>query len=315
MRKVYVSYCNGSNFGDELNIYILEKFLEREFVYSGVETAQVLGIGSIMEWLFIGGKKWYVPKLNVFTTGFAFNQGILDYSIDNKVVRDVRIYALRGKESLKQMRKLLDISFENVVIGDGGLLASYLLDKPMKKKYELGIVPHFKEKSSVQYYKLANQIKNSIILDVEKNPIDFIRDLSMCKRIISSAMHPLIVADSLRIPNMWCRLYEETTSKYKFYDYYSAFGKSKSPIYLSDINYATICKKIDGDYDITNYEIEEKKRKLKEALLKMKKDLDDEDRLIRTKVYYSRLKCAQISIAFDNVIKNWVKTCGKGQGL
>jgi hypothetical protein len=59
-------------------------------------------------------------------------------------------------------------------------------------------------------------------------------------------MHPLIAADSLGIPNLWVRISEKTTSRFKFYDYYSAFGMVKAPVDLKPIN---------EKYIIDNYDI------------------------------------------------------------
>lgn len=65
-------------------------------------------------------------------------------------------------------------------------------------------------------------------------------------------MHPLIACDALNIPNLWVRISEETTSYYKFMDYYSVYSiKTPSPIYILDNQ-----KIINKDYIEKNYTIE-----------------------------------------------------------
>lgn len=103
------------------------------------------------------------------------------------------------------------------------------------------------------------------------------RDLAKCKRIVSSALHPLIAADSLGIPNMWVRLHEQTTSKYKFEDYYSAIGKCKTPVYLYEIDSKTLLPRIDNEYDVSGEVIKNKQEELICALKIMKNDLEQEE--------------------------------------
>lgn len=72
------------------------------------------------------------------------------------------------------------------------------------------------------------------MIDVCDNPIKVLRQISECEVILSSAMHGLITADSLNIPNQWIRLSDKLTGQnYKFEDYYSVYNKtSVQPIDL-----------------------------------------------------------------------------------
>lgn len=283
-------WCMGTNFGDELNNYIFN-LVKLKTYFKGQNEAQILGIGSLLDFFLLDNKTNYIKKpIHVFSTGFGFEEdGFFhnpDIILPEQLNRKTIPYALRGKLTLKRMQKLLKSSLKNVVIGDGGLLASYLINKAkITKKYKLGIVPHAADSKNPIFEKIKNNIKNSIILDVNINPIEFLKQLAQCEMIISTAMHPLIVADSLNIPNLWVRVSDKTTSKYKFYDYYSVYNLKKEPYYLTDEIFDI--NLISNNYDIKKEDVEKIKKNLLKAFKKMKKDLT-------VKYYIDKLKTAII---------------------
>ena len=119
------------------------------------------------------------------------------------------------------------------MLGDPGLLASKLIDtNSIVKKHRLGIIPHYVDKSSSIFTDINTNIKGSIIIDVQDDPVKVIRNIAECEVIISTAMHGLIVADSLGIPNKWCTCSDRLTGgNYKFIDYYSSLDiKGPEPI-------------------------------------------------------------------------------------
>lgn len=273
-------YCDINNFGDSLNKYIYEKIADISFVSSSFEDADCIGIGSLLDMCLMDKYSEFIHRpLFVFSTGFGFEEGGFfhnkDIILPERLKRNVKCFALRGKLTLERMKKLTNEDLSDVVIGDGGLLASELIDtNSIKPIYELGIVPHYADRNNPIFNEIKNKIPNSIILDVTQNPIEFLKDLAKCKAIIATAMHPLIAADSLGIPNMWVRISEETTSRYKFHDYYSAFDLDKEPYNLleNDFNEETL-KNLIKNYDIPKEKLEEIKKDLKEALKLIKKEL------------------------------------------
>ena len=91
-------------------------------------------------------------------------------------------------------------------------------------------------------------------------------------------MHPLIACDALRIPNQWVRISEKTTSRYKFYDYYSAFDKRKEPL---DLTRREFCQ-TELDSLVQNYDIgDEEVFKVQEDLLSALKRLSSDWEAIR----------------------------------
>lgn len=116
---------------------------------------------------------------------------------------------------------------ENVVLGDPGLLVSKMYDvKNVKKKYKLGIIPHFTDRNSTLLNKI--KVENSVVLNICEEPEVLVPKIAECEYIISSAMHGLIAADSLKIPNIRMTLGDGVVGgDYKFDDYYSALGLDK----------------------------------------------------------------------------------------
>ena len=70
--------------------------------------------------------------------------------------------------------------------------------------------------------------------------MEFLKQLNACDVVLSSAMHGLIAADSLGIPNAWMRLSDRLTGgDWKFRDYYSVFGVEPTALDLKDLRRLT----------------------------------------------------------------------------
>ena len=255
--KLKMFYCDIANYGDKLNEDIFIKYLNTRIKSKSIKNAVVIGIGSLLDMCLADSNKKIMKKpIKIFSTGFGFDEGKFFHNkniiIPEKFKRDIKCYALRGYYTKSRVEKILNKKIE-VAMGDGGLLASELIDtKGIIKKYDLGIVPHFADKDNEIFEKIQKHYKNSCILDVQKAPKDFLNDLVMCKTVVSTAMHPLIACDSFGIPNIWGRISELTTSKYKFNDYYSVFGKEKEPLNLLEFDYMNnnLIDIINEQYDI-----------------------------------------------------------------
>ena len=105
------------------------------------------------------------------------------------------------------------------------------------------------------------QLANSKILyiDIEQEPAQFVKEVASCRFILSSAMHGLICADSLGVPNKHMVLSDKVTGgNYKFRDYYSVFTDVKySPVYLK--NTVITNKEIEqyaAEYNISRDQVE-----------------------------------------------------------
>jgi len=226
--KIGLHYHSGTpNFGDELNVDMFGKMFGIDIKKSDAEYCDIVAIGSLLQNFIADANSWMVicdkyllPRMCVWGTGFMFCP-----KYDNEqLLRRMDVRAVRGYLTLERLRKITGNLLENVVVADPGLLASRLFDTHnIEKKYALGIIPHYVDEDNPLLNKI--QVKHSVILDIKQSPENFMKRLAECENAISSAMHGLIAADSLGIPNVRMILSDKIGGgDYKFNDYYSAFG-------------------------------------------------------------------------------------------
>ncbi|MCT0021408.1 polysaccharide pyruvyl transferase family protein [Weissella cibaria] len=195
------------NFGDLISKIIIENIVDCETVVVDRKNAELLAVGSILNDF---DKKFPNAKL-------IWGSGFIDYGPE--YITDLNIAAVRGKLSAKRLKF-------NGPMGDPGLLVSKYFEKEKKVLGRIGIVPHFLDKNSDRLSKYKNNEKYFVI-DVERNPVDVIKDITTCEIVYSSSMHGLIVSDSFDIPNYYIEFSERTHgTDFKFQDYYSVLDRN-----------------------------------------------------------------------------------------
>jgi len=234
-RPVTLCHCKGPNFGDSLNPLIFERVLGMPIksCYKQPLKARVLGIGTIIgKGLLRPRESWvrkclyhFLSPLHVFSSGITgdWSSGAV------APMRKMICHAVRGELTKEQLIALgvLD-AHADVVLGDAGLLASFLLEKKPAKQYACAIVPHVADQGLPSVQQLHSTLKHSIVINVRDNPLKVLEQLAASDLILASAMHGLIVADALGIPNQWVRFSEHPQiggkgGRFKFHDYYSIY--------------------------------------------------------------------------------------------
>ena len=166
-----------SNWGDRLSPLLLQRFAQVEPVWAPVDEAEVVCVGSLLGNL---------AKPNF--TGYVLGSGKLFE--DGIVPPHAHILALRGPLSAVGVEGTF-------ALGDPGLLADELVTVN-EKIYELGIVPHWSD------HKLALDLRfqkyKPTIIHSGLDPLEVVRRIGACKKIVSSSLHGLIVADAFNIP-------------------------------------------------------------------------------------------------------------------
>jgi len=243
------------NFGDLLNPILLKHYGLTP-INSPIKSAEVIALGSVLQ------------GLNEEFTGFIVGAGL---------IRDMerrfpfaKILSVRGQLT----RKCIGAD-EAIPLGDPGLLVSMLFPKIIKKKYTLGLVPHFVDKNDDRIRKLFEWYPKDIrIIDVQRKPKFVISEIRQCENILSSSLHGIVTADAFGIPNAWVCLSDKVIGRgFKFYDYVSAFDSHIEPKYitgrekLSDLikltnirtnNLLEIQKKLDNAFQTLAKEIRKK---------------------------------------------------------
>ena len=267
MKNKTLAWWDSSNFGDALNPYIFRAF-GVNVSYAQSNMADVIALGSLMERLFKGAHTkdetfFSSVPIDVWGSGVHFESGkhIEQPGIElpEKLIREVNFLAVRGKITKERIEAILGRSLgDDLPLGDPGLLMNKIIKGSSKKKYDLGVVPHFHDQSSELITGITKNIPNSIVLNVKSDPVKFIKKLTQCKAIISSAMHPIIVADSYGIPNIWATTGNEKISLYKYKDYYSSLGISSPPIFKlhESIFGLSQLEKLKNEYSVNRKKVE-----------------------------------------------------------
>lgn len=166
-----------NNFGDLLTAHLLFRFSHLTAQWAPPESAELVLVGSILDLL---PKDW---------SGVIAGAGKL-HEKTSISFPNARILALRGPLTAKGVKG-------NFVLGDPALLADELVGT-VEKKYDLGIVPHWTD-TTLEHNPIFLRYKPKIIR-VSDDPLSVIKQIGECKKIVSSSLHGIILADAFNIP-------------------------------------------------------------------------------------------------------------------
>ena len=220
---IHVHWWRGrKNFGD-----LVTKELFKHFkctpIHAYDSNAQVIGAGSLLQ----GIPKEF--KGDIIGTGLIRNDGVLN----RKNFAECTINSVRG-ELTKNILSLPN----SVPTGDLGLIAHKLLDRQNgNKKFTIGLIPHYVDKSSQWIDLIVNKFgKECLLIDVENSAHHVINEMQKCEIIISSSLHGIICADSLGIPNIWCELSDKVVGDgFKFHDYNTSINYEQNPYTTNEL--------------------------------------------------------------------------------
>lgn len=206
-----------SNFGDVLTPIIFSHF-SIPFVYAEINDADTFSTGSIA--------KNAKPNDLILGSGAMRETDILCPTANWAWVR--------GPRTRKLVLKNGGMCSE--MYGDPALLLP-LIVKPneVEKIYDIGIVPH------VRHYAEAKQIfpNNYVINLATRNPIDVLKEILKCKKIISSSLHGIVVSHAYNIPVSWVKFSTPIAGDdIKFYDHYESIGLNAMLSTLENLNFS-----------------------------------------------------------------------------
>ncbi|MBD8080175.1 polysaccharide pyruvyl transferase family protein [Cellulosimicrobium arenosum] len=109
-------------------------------------------------------------------------------------------------------------------LGDPGLLAHLLQARPPKKRWAIGVLPHYHDASDPFVDRLLTLGHRVRRIEVAWTPEEVVHEVGACDVLLSSSLHGLIVADSLGVPNVHLKFGDRLMGgDYKFRDYNSVF--------------------------------------------------------------------------------------------
>lgn len=220
------------NFGDRLNVDLLRALTGRAVSAATADDATHVCIGSLLEAFLCRAAE--PPRgdfpLAVWGSGFIGPPGLRDDRIEQPG-RPLVVHAVRGRLTLERLRAMgVDVS--RAALGDPGLLARLLVPaERARPRYRLGLVAHYVDERDPVFARVRARVPSTRLIRVASTPARFLAELRECEVVLSSAMHGLIAADALGIPNARIRVADRITGgDYKFHDYYSAFGVDPQPL-------------------------------------------------------------------------------------
>lgn len=226
------------NFGDYLSPMIVEAVSGKKVEYAPLPKADMMAIGTILanepKAKYFGFKR----RLHIWGSGCG--------RPDERFSGRHHYHAVRGTETLQRIQG----STDNVALGDPGLLAEMLIDRPAAKEYRLGFIPHYVDHPLPLTRAFLDKFPSTHFINVYMPPKDVLRAIARCELLISSSLHGLVIADAFGIPNIRAKLSSGVIDELKFDDYYSAFGMTHPPALLGEqvFNFPFIQDEITKNY-------------------------------------------------------------------
>lgn len=206
MVKTY--YWNArQNFGDLLTPLLLKRFTGLDSELTTPENAQLIMAGSAID------------KLPEDWSGVLAGTGKLHETPQK--LPNAKILALRGFHTARAIGRKAE------VYADAGLLANELV--PIEDKiYDLGIVPHWTDKKLEHNPTFLKY--DPLIIRANNDPLRVIQQIGQCKKIVSSSLHGIILADAFQIPRRieiapwFIERPKQEGGMFKWVDYSSSLG-------------------------------------------------------------------------------------------
>lgn len=216
----------GSNFGDMLSPRLVSAILGRDCVPARPQSADLVAIGSLMERCV--AKRWKRPfygrvdPLCVWGPGFLYPGRTYSRTF-------LSCIALRGQYSRDRVRGVN----RSCVLGDPGLLTGLLFPQASAAKgSDILVFRNIADQGEWVRAALDNEQLRAHHVSVSGDVDDILSAIANADLVISSAMHPLIIAISYGKPVIWVDPDESGIEggRYKYYDFFSAFGMQPEPV-------------------------------------------------------------------------------------
>ena len=201
-------YVEPNNLGDVLTPFVLDHFLIKHEYVDDVQNADTLCIGSIA--------RLALPGQSVFGSGRIRLDEKADPRVNWKFVRG----PLTRENVLQQGGTCPEIYGDPALLLPDFCPASQVI-------HNVGIVPHYQDFS---YVNSKHFLTHHVINLVSKNSLSVAREISSCRRIISSSLHGIIAAHAYGIPAAWVRLSKLHGDGTKFQDYFQSVGIKNAPV-------------------------------------------------------------------------------------
>lgn len=227
----------GSNFGDELSPRIIQSvtslktFMTIDRDFSALKGNVITGIGSILH--DVMSHVEFVDTLHIWGSG-AHER--LCHIQAPKNLPKVHIHAVRGPLTARCLNAFLDkanmtTKGSSYAYGDPGLLVPFIYPMCQKARIptcQVCILPH---KSDEALAKSDLEFQRLELLGCAKttaeSPESIVAWIVGCRKVVSSSLHGIVVAEAFDIPSVWMQLSgsQRSESSFKYLDYYLGTGR------------------------------------------------------------------------------------------
>lgn len=218
-----------NNFGDILSEKIVEAVSGSQVVHSKIKSADLVAIGSVAD--KAAGKKISRFISRGFKPLHVWGSGLINQG-PNFFRLGLSIHALRGK---KTYERFFAGGGVDLPLGDPGLLVSHFFPAGTQRTNSIICIGHIND---LQIKLWSDAVKNFFpervvqVVDVTADVESVLDKVSTASLVITTAMHPYIVAQSYDIPTILLETggIIHTGGMYKFEDYCSAFDNNELSI-------------------------------------------------------------------------------------
>ena len=222
-----------TNFGDDLNLYLLSALSKRKIVFYDYSIVcklfhkkRILAIGSILG-------EWIDNNCIIWGAGSQLDCECAPHV--NPIIK-----AVRGPKTRDWLIKSGMQCPETY--GDPALLLPRIYKPNITTRNNIGIIPHILDENSEELSIFLEHHKNIKVISLKgyRKWKDVINELCSCQMIISSSLHGLILSDAYNIPNIWVKIKYSLGGKdyFKYNDYFASVGRTETqPIDIIKIMY------------------------------------------------------------------------------
>lgn len=213
------------NWGDDINYHLLKKLTQKNIIpYDQSSLANRLHKTCYM---CIGS----TITFNHINETIIWGAGVIDPTKKLKRTPS-KVLAVRGPLSRKYLiNQGIDCP---EIYGDPALLLPKIYTPQIKKKYKLGIVPHYDDFNDPVLEHLKKD-KSILFIHLEgyNEWTDVLDQISSCEYIVSSSLHGLIVSEAYGIPNLWAEISGKLIGgHFKFHDFFLSIGVDRKKPFL-----------------------------------------------------------------------------------
>ena len=236
MEKIFWSGPHKPNWGDILNRSLYENISGNQAVWVDYNHHRnyYMCIGSVLEKA--------TPHSVIWGSGFMYEDGVVN---SRPLEKRFKIHAVRGPLT---RQKLLEQGIAcPEVYGDPALLYPRFYNPTIKKKYRVGIIPHYVdwEHDYVERWKDKEDEGIKVINILNEDVNSFVDEVLECEIILSSSLHGLICGDAYNIPSYWIKLSDKVLGEgFKFRDYFASVKRKN-------------CKPINWNGELDNLKLDD----------------------------------------------------------